>query len=80
MAREQTFEVGQRVAYNHRFLKQIAAGYDIASLRGTVEDTFSFSGRPAAKVRWQDEEDTHSVLFSNLCRAPSSGPILDPTE
>lgn len=58
--------VGERVAYNAKFIRSIFA-HELASLRGIVESVYSSNGLIVASVIFNDG-NTRKVLAANLIR------------
>ena len=64
---------GDRVAYSAHFLRSIQAPFDVASMRGTVEEvTGQF-----VRVNWDDERSMRAHV-SNIARVGSVA-FGDPT-
>lgn len=68
-------KIGDRVQYNHAFLKNIGAGFGIASMQGTIKAIVGniSKDKHMVTVAWQFGP-TNTVLTSNLCRVG-----IDPT-
>lgn len=72
------YKSGDRVAYNHSFLKSVQADRDIADMRGTVVMTKELRpGLSLVTVNW-DGYEIKRCMSTNLCRVTDM--ILDPTE
>ena len=64
------FKIGDRVQYNHRFLKSIMANKYIADMKGTVNDIVYMvsSKKWLVRVLWDGEGEAAGCLESNLCK------------
>ena len=72
-----TATVGMRVAHSAQFLRQVGAGYDIASLRGhVIEVKGEFAKSTLVRIRWEDGQES-SALTCNLSRAEKGHAVQD---
>ena len=64
------FKIGDRVQYNHNFLKSITADYDTGIMKGTVQQVTNIgrANNVLVKILWDGDTEIHSALVSNLCR------------
>ena len=64
------FKIGDRVQYNHKFLKSTMADKDIADMKGFVKDIkhlFS-SNTYIIQILWDGEKELKNSLESKLCK------------
>ena len=64
------FKIGDRVQYNHAFLKSIQADKEIADLKGTVKDVVyrNISKVYFIRVLWDGENDLRTSGEKTLCK------------
>lgn len=71
MARKTPLKINDQVAYSAKFLKQIGADYEIASMRGEVVEIVEFyQDKRLIRVRWTDGE-VRGALECNLAKVGS---------
>jgi hypothetical protein len=75
-----TFEVGNRVKYNHAFLKNTGSTFEIASMTGTiVEVKGKFAGGSLVKIKWDGDIEIRGCLTCNLAKLTEKSGLIDPT-
>ena len=64
------FKIGDRVQFNHNFLKYTMSDKDIADMKGTVNDIVHmvYSKKWLVRVLWNGEGEMAGCLESNLCK------------
>jgi len=64
------FKIGDRVQFNHNFLKYTMSDKDIADMKGTVNDIVHmvYSKKWLVYVLWDGEDEIKGSLESNLCK------------
>ena len=64
------FKIGDRVQYNHNFLKSTMADKDIADMKGYVKDIVYITSPKKYLIRilWDGEGEAAGCLESNLCK------------
>jgi hypothetical protein len=62
------FKINDRVQYNDKFLNQISADLEIASLTGTIKDIKYYPNikKTVIKIQWDNEEELSSSLPDKL--------------
>jgi hypothetical protein len=74
------YEVGDRVKYNHAFLKNTGSTFEIASMEGTiVEVKGNFANGLLVKIKWDGDTEIRGCLTSNLAKLTKESGLIDPT-
>jgi hypothetical protein len=61
------YNVGDKVQYNHNFLRNTGGDIDIANMKGKVTGLKPVAGKTFVYVLWSDEDQPKLVNPSNLC-------------
>jgi hypothetical protein len=61
------FNPGDKIQYNHAFLRNTGSDYDIANMKGNITGSKILGGKTFVYVLWNDEDQPKLVNPSNLC-------------
>lgn len=74
------FSVGDRVKYNHAFLKNIGGDYATSAMIGTiVEVKGNFANGSLVKIQWDGYTEICGCLTCNLARLTEKSGLIDST-
>ena len=74
------FEVGNRVKYNHTFLKNTGGDYEMSKMTGTiVEVKGNFGNSSLVKIQWDGDIEIRGCLTCNLAKLTEKSGLIDPT-
>ena len=76
----QKFEIGDRVKYNHRFLKSIGGDYEASKMMGTVKEIKGkFGNGILLKIKWDGNDEIYGCLDINLAKYTEKSGLIDNT-
>ena len=76
----QKFEIGDRVKYNHRFLKSIGGDYETSKMMGTVKEIKGKFGKGILlKIIWDGDTEIRGTLDINLAKYTEKSGLIDNT-
>lgn len=76
--RHTALQLGDRVAYSSRFLKNTGQHTgDIPLARGTITQFIPMGNARLAQIAWDRKDIPEKVLDSNLSRVATDGVVLD---
>ena len=61
------YNVGDKVQYNHAFLRNTGSDINIANMKGSITGSKNLAGKTFVYVLWNDEKQPKLVNPSNLC-------------
>jgi len=61
------FNPGDKVQYNHAFLRNTGSDLDIASMKGSITRSKTLAGKTFVYVLWDWEDQPKLVNPNNLC-------------
>ena len=74
------FAVGDRVKYNHAFLKNTGSDYEISKMTGTIiEVKGNFGNSSLVKIKWDGDIEIRGCLTCNLAKLTKESGLIDPT-
>ena len=64
----QTYNINDRVQYNHAFLKSISADYELSNMQGRIIEIKKMGKKVLYRIIWNNESESHLALSSNITR------------